>query len=170
MFALIFNVDVPVSNSFTGNHSSHSHQCYRSGHNRAIHRRPSFCSSCQSRGSIHNWTGDHLACVNPKCCWSKYHKTGSCEFLRRATTQLYFDTLNPQVRTSTVPKSARRADWLRPLWLLGIVLYILSQLIGSTLALDYMRAGTLTYSLRSSLSDIYPLRICCPPRIYISHL
>lgn len=44
------------------------------------------------------------------------------------------------VRTSTVPKSARRADWLRPLWLLGIILYILSQLIGSTLALDYMRA------------------------------
>ncbi|KAG2119540.1 uncharacterized protein F5147DRAFT_601741 [Suillus discolor] len=44
------------------------------------------------------------------------------------------------VRTSTIPKSARRRDWLRPLWLLGIVLYILSQLIGSTLALDYMRA------------------------------
>ncbi|KAG0706124.1 hypothetical protein DFH29DRAFT_903765 [Suillus ampliporus] len=44
------------------------------------------------------------------------------------------------VRTSTIPKSARRRDWLRPLWLLGMVLYILSQLIGSTLALDYMRA------------------------------
>ncbi|KIJ18909.1 hypothetical protein PAXINDRAFT_166840 [Paxillus involutus ATCC 200175] len=44
------------------------------------------------------------------------------------------------VRTSAVPKSARRRDWLRPLWLLGMTLYILSQLIGSTLALDYMRA------------------------------
>ncbi|KAG1862586.1 hypothetical protein DFJ58DRAFT_775862 [Suillus subalutaceus] len=44
------------------------------------------------------------------------------------------------VRTSTIPKSARRRDWLRPLWILGMVLYILSQLIGSTLALDYMRA------------------------------
>lgn len=44
------------------------------------------------------------------------------------------------VRTSAIPKSARRPDWLRPLWLLGMVLYILSQLIGSTLALDYMRA------------------------------
>ncbi|KAG1734729.1 uncharacterized protein EDB91DRAFT_1146559 [Suillus paluster] len=44
------------------------------------------------------------------------------------------------VRTSIIPKSARRQDWLRPLWLLGMVLYILSQLIGSTLALDYMRA------------------------------
>ncbi|KAF9244924.1 hypothetical protein BU15DRAFT_85764 [Melanogaster broomeanus] len=44
------------------------------------------------------------------------------------------------VRTNAIPKSARRRDWLRPLWLLGMILYILSQLIGSTLALDYMRA------------------------------
>ncbi|KAJ3802990.1 hypothetical protein GGU11DRAFT_740177 [Lentinula aff. detonsa] len=44
------------------------------------------------------------------------------------------------VRTSTIPKASRRRDWLRPLWLLGMVLYILSQLIGSTLALEYMRA------------------------------
>ncbi|KAG8213696.1 hypothetical protein J3R82DRAFT_10394 [Butyriboletus roseoflavus] len=44
------------------------------------------------------------------------------------------------VRTNAIPKSARRRDWLRPLWLLGMTLYILSQLIGSTLALDYMRA------------------------------
>ncbi|TFK44773.1 hypothetical protein BDQ12DRAFT_621156 [Crucibulum laeve] len=44
------------------------------------------------------------------------------------------------VRTSAVPKSARKNDWMRPLWLLGMLLYILSQLIGSTLALEYMRA------------------------------
>ncbi|KAH9944703.1 hypothetical protein B0H21DRAFT_709546 [Amylocystis lapponica] len=44
------------------------------------------------------------------------------------------------VRTSAIPKAARRRDWLRPLWLLGMILYILSQLIGSTLALEYMRA------------------------------
>ncbi|KZV69531.1 hypothetical protein PENSPDRAFT_753281 [Peniophora sp. CONT] len=44
------------------------------------------------------------------------------------------------VRTSAIPKSARRRDWLRPLWLLGMILYILSQLLGSTLALRYMRA------------------------------
>ncbi|EPQ57506.1 hypothetical protein GLOTRDRAFT_137822 [Gloeophyllum trabeum ATCC 11539] len=44
------------------------------------------------------------------------------------------------VRTSAIPKASRRKDWLRPLWLLGMVLYILSQLIGSTLALEYMRA------------------------------
>ncbi|KAJ3568391.1 hypothetical protein NP233_g5744 [Leucocoprinus birnbaumii] len=44
------------------------------------------------------------------------------------------------VRTSAIPKAARRRDWLRPLWLLGMLLYILSQLIGSTLALEYMRA------------------------------
>jgi hypothetical protein len=64
-----------------------------------------------------------------------------------------------QVRTSSVPRAARRRDWLRPLWLLGMLLYMcanllipflgflltcwirLSQLIGSTLALEYMRAG-----------------------------
>ncbi|KAI0051182.1 hypothetical protein FA95DRAFT_1554753 [Auriscalpium vulgare] len=44
------------------------------------------------------------------------------------------------VHTMAIPKSARRKDWLRPLWLLGMLLYILSQLIGSTLALEYMRA------------------------------
>ncbi|EJD52737.1 hypothetical protein AURDEDRAFT_111319 [Auricularia subglabra TFB-10046 SS5] len=44
------------------------------------------------------------------------------------------------VRNAAIPKSARRRDWLRPLWLLGMILYILSQLIGSTLALEYMRA------------------------------
>lgn len=44
------------------------------------------------------------------------------------------------VRSSAVPKSARKKGWLRPLWLLGMLLYILSQLIGSTLALEYMRA------------------------------
>jgi len=44
------------------------------------------------------------------------------------------------VRTNAIPKASRRRDWLRPLWLLGMLLYILSQLIGSTLALEYMRA------------------------------
>ncbi|TRM69938.1 hypothetical protein BD626DRAFT_625209 [Schizophyllum amplum] len=44
------------------------------------------------------------------------------------------------VRTSHIPKAQRRKDWMRPLWLLGMLLYILSQLIGSTLALEYMRA------------------------------
>lgn len=44
------------------------------------------------------------------------------------------------VRTSAIPKAARKRDWLRPLWLLGMILYVLSQLIGSTLALQYMRA------------------------------
>ncbi|KAJ7217977.1 hypothetical protein GGX14DRAFT_598966 [Mycena pura] len=44
------------------------------------------------------------------------------------------------VRTSTIPKASRPREWARPLWLLGMILYILSQLIGSTLALEYMRA------------------------------
>ncbi|KAF5380563.1 hypothetical protein D9615_004481 [Tricholomella constricta] len=38
------------------------------------------------------------------------------------------------VRTSAVPKSARKKDWMRPLWLLGMLLYILSQLIGKYVA------------------------------------
>ena len=28
------------------------------------------------------------------------------------------------VRTSAIPKSARRRDWMRPLWLLGMFLYM----------------------------------------------
>ncbi|KAH9978791.1 hypothetical protein BGW80DRAFT_1134172, partial [Lactifluus volemus] len=44
------------------------------------------------------------------------------------------------VQSRAIPKSARKRDLLRPLWLLGMLLYILSQLIGSTLALEYMRA------------------------------
>jgi hypothetical protein len=72
-----------------------------------------------------------------------------------------------QVRTKAIPKAQRRRDWLRPLWLLGMVLYMcavnrrpaplpdftmhrLSQLIGSTLALEYMRAGLFLVILRTS--------------------
>ncbi|KAF8608747.1 hypothetical protein BDV93DRAFT_518811 [Ceratobasidium sp. AG-I] len=45
------------------------------------------------------------------------------------------------VRQSALPKASRQQkDYLRPLWLLGMILYILSQLLGSTLALEYMRA------------------------------
>ncbi|KAF8530448.1 hypothetical protein BU17DRAFT_35520 [Hysterangium stoloniferum] len=43
-------------------------------------------------------------------------------------------------RQAMLPKSSRTRDWLRPLWLLGMLLYILSQLVGSTLALEFMRA------------------------------
>jgi hypothetical protein len=32
------------------------------------------------------------------------------------------------VRTSTIPKHARKRDWMRPLWLLGIVLYMSVQI------------------------------------------
>ncbi|KZO93096.1 hypothetical protein CALVIDRAFT_540349 [Calocera viscosa TUFC12733] len=44
------------------------------------------------------------------------------------------------VRTAATPKHARRSQFLRPLWVLGMSLYILSQLLGSTLALQYLRA------------------------------
>ena len=39
--------------------------------------------------------------------------------LQRAPGSIAF-----QVRTSAIPKSARRRDWLRPLWLLGMLLYM----------------------------------------------
>ncbi|KAF7296143.1 hypothetical protein MKEN_01429600 [Mycena kentingensis (nom. inval.)] len=42
------------------------------------------------------------------------------------------------VRMSAVPKAQRGG--FRPLWALGMLLYILSQVLGSTLALEYMRA------------------------------
>ncbi|QRW08437.1 Magnesium transporter NIPA [Ceratobasidium sp. AG-Ba] len=42
---------------------------------------------------------------------------------------------------NALPKASRQQkDYMRPLWLLGMILYILSQLLGSTLALEYMRA------------------------------
>ncbi|CAE6482809.1 unnamed protein product [Rhizoctonia solani] len=45
------------------------------------------------------------------------------------------------VRQNALPKASRqKKDYLRPLWLTGMILYILSQLLGSTLALEYMRA------------------------------
>ncbi|QRW21478.1 Magnesium transporter NIPA [Rhizoctonia solani] len=45
------------------------------------------------------------------------------------------------VRQNALPKASRqKKDYLRPLWLIGMILYILSQLLGSTLALEYMRA------------------------------
>ncbi|TIB82671.1 hypothetical protein E3Q22_00103 [Wallemia mellicola] len=40
----------------------------------------------------------------------------------------------------SLPKDLQKRDLRRPLWFLGMSLYILSQLLGSTLALQYMRA------------------------------
>ena len=35
------------------------------------------------------------------------------------------------VRTSAIPKHARKRDWMRPLWLLGMVLYMSVQILFS---------------------------------------
>ncbi|KAG8925596.1 hypothetical protein FRC02_009548 [Tulasnella sp. 418] len=59
------------------------------------------------------------------------------------------------IRTSALPKEARRHDFLRPLWVTGMLLYILSQLIGSTLALEYMRAGPYSSLYLSSTLQEY---------------
>jgi len=34
-----------------------------------------------------------------------------------------------QVRTSAIPKASRQKDWLRPLWLLGMLLYMFVQVL-----------------------------------------
>lgn len=39
------------------------------------------------------------------------------------------DPHNIQVRTNAIPKAARRRDWLRPLWLLGMLLYMSASLM-----------------------------------------
>ncbi|KDQ21464.1 hypothetical protein BOTBODRAFT_168725 [Botryobasidium botryosum FD-172 SS1] len=44
------------------------------------------------------------------------------------------------VRTMSLAKHSRKKEWQRPLWVIGMLLYIVSQLIGSSLALEYMRA------------------------------
>ncbi|GAA5904157.1 hypothetical protein JCM6882_003963 [Rhodosporidiobolus microsporus] len=43
-------------------------------------------------------------------------------------------------RQEAIPSSQRRPDFLRPYWLLGLVLYIASQVLGSTLALNFLPA------------------------------
>ncbi|GAA5981382.1 hypothetical protein JCM11641_005301 [Rhodosporidiobolus odoratus] len=43
-------------------------------------------------------------------------------------------------RQEQIPVSQRRPDFLRPYWVLGLVLYIASQVLGSTLALNYLPA------------------------------
>ncbi|GAA5990074.1 hypothetical protein JCM10908_005811 [Rhodotorula pacifica] len=43
-------------------------------------------------------------------------------------------------RQAVLPPNQRRPDYLRPFWLLGLILYIASQVVGSTLALNFMRA------------------------------
>lgn len=84
------------------------------------------------------------------------------------------------VRTNAVPKASRRRDLLRPLWLLGMLLYMcvacvslhrnptdapphrLSQLIGSTLALEYMRAGMWGTRLFSTYFNILDIEYVAP--------
>lgn len=43
-------------------------------------------------------------------------------------------------RQAVLPPNQRKPDYLRPYWLLGLILYIASQVVGSTLALEFMRA------------------------------
>ena len=61
-------------------------------------------------------------------------------------------------RQELLPPSARKPDWMRPYWLLGLALYIASQVIGSTLALNFLRAGKSQSACGSALSIARP---CC---------
>ncbi|CED82735.1 Magnesium transporter NIPA [Phaffia rhodozyma] len=44
------------------------------------------------------------------------------------------------IKTALIPSGQKRPEWLRPTWLLGFGSYVISQLVGSTLALRYLRA------------------------------
>ncbi|KAJ9108218.1 hypothetical protein QFC19_002465 [Naganishia cerealis] len=44
------------------------------------------------------------------------------------------------MRAQALPKHSRPKDWQRPLWLLGMLAYIASQIFGSTLSLKYLRS------------------------------
>lgn len=54
-------------------------------------------------------------------------------------------------RNTALPKSSRRADYLRPLWVLGLLAYVVSQLVGSSLALEYLRSEYVAPLSASSL-------------------
>ncbi|CAI2162662.1 6950_t:CDS:2 [Funneliformis geosporum] len=43
------------------------------------------------------------------------------------------------VKNSALPKEKQRVDCCRPLWHLGLYLYIVSQAVGSTIALNYLK-------------------------------
>lgn len=43
-------------------------------------------------------------------------------------------------KESERPRHERRKSYLRPLWALGLLAYIVSQLVGSTLALEFLRS------------------------------
>ncbi|GAA5933525.1 uncharacterized protein JCM15063_001338 [Sporobolomyces koalae] len=54
-------------------------------------------------------------------------------------------------RQETIPPAQRRPDFLRPFWILGLVLYIASQVVGSTLALSFLPAQYVAPLSSSSL-------------------
>ncbi|GAA5907284.1 uncharacterized protein JCM6883_001158 [Sporobolomyces salmoneus] len=54
-------------------------------------------------------------------------------------------------RQEAIPAAQRKADYLRPFWLLGLVLYIASQVVGSTLALSFLPAQYVAPLSSSSL-------------------
>lgn len=54
-------------------------------------------------------------------------------------------------RQEAIPPSQRRPDYLRPFWLVGLVLYIASQVVGSTLALSFLPAQYVAPLSSSSL-------------------
>ena len=126
------------------------------------------CTPCQPRRRLHHRPRHYSSRIRAQCSRSESHETGSCESLSLRISRLL--KAPPQVRTNAIPKSARRRDWLRPLWLLGMTLYILSQLIGSTLALDYMRAGMSFAPHNTLVVHAFSSRIRRPTWLHISHL
>ncbi|GAA5979152.1 hypothetical protein JCM5350_007084 [Sporobolomyces pararoseus] len=54
-------------------------------------------------------------------------------------------------RQEAIPAAQRRPDYLRPFWILGLLLYIASQVVGSTLALSFLPAQYVAPLSSSSL-------------------
>ncbi|SCV73583.1 BQ2448_7509 [Microbotryum intermedium] len=63
-------------------------------------------------------------------------------------------------RQEALPASARKPDWQRPFWVLGLGLYIISQVVGSTLALNYLRAEYVAPLGSLSLVFNFVLSVC----------
>ena len=64
-------------------------------------------------------------CSNSLIRWPKFDKAGSCSSSGPRPPRLVVRGITnapvPQIRTSALPKASRRKDFLRPLWVLGMV-------------------------------------------------
>jgi len=75
-----------------------------------------------------------------------------------------------KVRASTVPKAVRKKDWLRPLWLLGMLLYMYAteSVIQVFTSCSFTITQPITINRKHPCPGIHARRICCSSGIDIS--